>query len=1315
MQYPLSLKFVSTISIPIIVGFVGMIVLQYFYFIDTFESWKVFTNQWIEQMEKQRLHNFVYPNKVIAESQLNNIAFIMRLSKSIKLKVDQDIIIIHPKYSPVFCSMRSYHQQLCQNAAYTLFQKNPLFLDQWFHRNIQDYNNLSAQQQDTLHKSVVENFIFKIIYKIYGNDLFETTFQSKTYSDSLMSTAPSRASNYENAAYETCMPGQFLEAFDPRCRDWYLEALKNDHININVPLLLQSSQFIGVVASAFIKATNSNSQSCVQGLNISIENFREKILARQDNDDVTSDYEGYSVMFHKINATIFNHRYWNRNSQQLKSWDQIEYNQTSTYFLYERDYFINNLTDIIQYSQNGNYSIYQKQNIDPFYISFSRDNKKYFGLVYPLKIAQTLTMQRVSTSFALSNLFLGRVHKDIRDLIEEANFNFNKYYKTLSIVETVITSIIVITFLIRYFVFLYNSHDVPLNQLIVFLRRKDLNVQISQPQIFQNPKQEINASIVNNSIPQQAPISNNIINFNGMQKLNQTDLNLINNQIGTAFLSKNIGSIAFDTSEQVSSNVYLKTEKEQKILKISKNVLQHSRLILNKQYIVDKGNYCRSINIKNHKTKNLTQVKFLVLWFFILIDRQQFPLSTIQQQSIKSKRILQEISTKSNILKNAASISQNNIQSFKISQNNHQNAAQSSNASILESTQLNKSTVMELDDIQGIFKEMQVIIDTFKGLENVIKLAQFNQKMGNYQSSIIHYSVLNQRVKNINNLNATGSCYMNLGLLQLKESQFEDAASFFQSSVQYTLYEMNINSLSEFVNKINQGELIQLNNGVKLMYKLSKRLRLQAVALIYSYERKQDYKNSSILQQALNLLNISISIQNLAYNSYSELQIQICRTLIAEIYFLQEKNQQAQIMVELLLNEINLNKCQVQDTNMSFHFSFKKIPMFFSENHNGSFENSEKNTQRKLIRNKIKHSTLSLSRKLQFLQIKLSIQDREQSQLQSIKILIEYLEQNKYLESSIQKQVLLLIQNLISELQTKHLKIKLNQIQTQLKEEQKYQFNLNNQDSLEQQFYLEMNKELQKYNENSYDLLFLVNTNNLFSIDNIQRQLSIIQQVGEQFLKNDKDTFSIYTYGQYTQIICHRIPFSMNILLYCIDFIYKEIQKETFPNNMNSQCENNENQDGDQQKPLWAETICNFLNRNQDENLIYAKQIFQSKQKRIAINFGVHMSNNCNEFFQNFLILIENKQILQNISQILNLNLIDLQNNKNCTNENYHQNDCTKQSKDQQDLNNIATYQAKFQLQQSERYIEMYSIENLLRTLTSQRQSADNVNEIYLI
>ncbi|KAL4434921.1 hypothetical protein ABPG74_021260 [Tetrahymena malaccensis] len=1269
MQYPLSLKFVSTISIPIIVGFVGMVVLQYFYFMDTFESWKVFTNQWIEQMEKQRLHNFVYPNKVIAESQLNNIAFIMRLSKSIKFKVDQDVIIINPKYSPVFCSMRNYGQNLCQSDAYTLFQKNPLFLDQWFHRNISEYSNLTPKQQDNLHKSVVENFIFKIIYTIYGNDFFETTFQSKTYSDSLMSTAPSRSSNYETAAYETCMPGKFLEAFDPRCRDWYLEALKNDNININVPLLLQSTQFIGVVASAFIKASNSNSSSCVQGLNISIENFREKILARQDNNDVSSDYEGYSVMFHKIKATIFNHRYWNRKSQLLKSWDQIEYNQTATYSEYEREYFINNLTNIIQYSQTRNYSIYQKQNIDPFFISFSRDSKKYFGLVYPLKIAQTLTMQRVSTSFALSNLFLGRVHKDIRDLIEEANFDFNKSYKTLSIIETVITSLIVLAFLVRYFVFLYNSHDVPLNQLIMFLSRKDLNVKISQPAVFQSQKQEINASLVNNSIPQQAAQSNNLLNQNIVQKVNQTDLNIVNFQIGTTLFSKNIGSVAFDTSEQVSSNVYLKTEKELKNQKNSKNIIQKSRLV-----------------IKNY-------------------------------QSIKSKRTLQEISTKSTILKNATSTSQNNIQSFKHSQNNQSNAIHNSNASILESSQLNKSKIMELDDIQGIFKEMQVIIDTFKGLENVIRLAQFNQKMGNNQSSIIHYSVLNQRVKNIKNLNATGSCYMNLGLLQLKESQFEDAANFFQSSVQYTLYEMNINSLSEFVNKISAGELIQLNNGVKLMYKLSKRLRLQAVALIYSYEQKKDYKNSILLQQALYLLNISISIQTVAYNSYSELQIQICRALIVEVYFLQEKNQQAQIMIESLLNEISLNKCQAQENNMSFHYSFKRIPMFFSENNHGSLENSQKNAQKKLIRNQIKHSAMSLNRILQFLQIKLSIQDNEQSQLQSIQILIEYLESNKFLESSIQKQVLQLIQKLISQFQAKQILNQKNNFYQQqtlsIQNPGLNQINVDKYNHIQQQFYLEVDKELLKYSESSFDLLFLVNTNYLFSIENIQSQLSIIQQVGEQFLKTEKDTFSIYTYGQYTQAICHRIPFSMSILLYCIEYLQREVQKEMFPNNMNSYIEDFQDSNEEQHKSLWVESISNFMSKNED--LIYAKQILQNKQKRIAINFGVHMSKNYSEYLKNFEILIENKQILQNFSQILNLNLINIQKNKICTNENNLQNECMQYIQNKYDVNTIATYQAIFQLQQSDRYIEMYQIENLLYILSSQRKLADSVNEIYLI
>ncbi|EWS71103.1 hypothetical protein TTHERM_000680700 (macronuclear) [Tetrahymena thermophila SB210] len=131
----------------------------------------------ISQAEQQRIHNFVYSNKLIIENQFNGVRFIIvflayqnnfvQISQSFNIlnsayiKYQSKKITTNGKFNPIQCSMRSYDKRECPKYMYTEQQKSFLYLEQWFDVNIYQFDKLSSQQKLQLSLVIIYLFIFE--------------------------------------------------------------------------------------------------------------------------------------------------------------------------------------------------------------------------------------------------------------------------------------------------------------------------------------------------------------------------------------------------------------------------------------------------------------------------------------------------------------------------------------------------------------------------------------------------------------------------------------------------------------------------------------------------------------------------------------------------------------------------------------------------------------------------------------------------------------------------------------------------------------------------------------------------------------------------------------------------------------------------------------------------------------------------------------------------------------------------------------------------------------------------------------------------
>ncbi|KAL4508218.1 hypothetical protein ABPG72_021591 [Tetrahymena utriculariae] len=354
------------------------------------------STQWIIQIQKQKLHNQVNPSKIIAELNFQNIALNTLITVNILKKQSSKKIKTNPKSHNVICSFRYADYGLC-NPTFTLLQNaNELYVDLFFHRVTFELEQMTPHDQQLSWINFNSGFFLKSVYNTYKDSLINLEILYTAANSTLMYLVPAVQANFSTASYETCMGNSFVEPFDPRCRGWYKSALKN-----NGKLFFQQPYVDAlsgsVLMTSSIELTLYDSTKIVYGIDFGITNMIKNIFAPQDTGS-----DGYTIIFHQNNHTIFHHKLYDVKSGLLLSWEDVEFNATRAEIFspQQKTYFSSQLNKSIEFMENRTYDIPNFKNVDQLYQRWEKgDNKqqifcslnqKISNLVFNTVLAQSI-------------------------------------------------------------------------------------------------------------------------------------------------------------------------------------------------------------------------------------------------------------------------------------------------------------------------------------------------------------------------------------------------------------------------------------------------------------------------------------------------------------------------------------------------------------------------------------------------------------------------------------------------------------------------------------------------------------------------------------------------------------------------------------------------------------------------------------------------------------------------------------------------------------------------------------------------------------
>ncbi|KAL4508353.1 hypothetical protein ABPG72_003657 [Tetrahymena utriculariae] len=464
----ISLRFVLCISIPIIIGVAISIFIQYKLLLISLMDWTYHNSGLYQFKSKVCIILFSVILISLSHNQISQqITWI--LCKVFIINSMQIQLIKAQNFRPIKCSMGNYDLKKCKDYQMKEQIKNFVYLDQWFHREILDYQKLPDQQQNLLQMNWRFAFYPKSVYTSLSN----------------------RRQNYGSSSYQDCIPGKHLLNFDPRCRGWYQLAMLNKGITFFSPYLQLSSFTIGISISQRFNDADDNNLS-VYSFNLDITNLADRYFKDQDILDQNSVMAGYTVFFHKQTHTIFYHKDWDRKYGILNTWEDVEYN--STLYKFDQDQFSNftiNLQKILNsYGDLNQINFYQNSSSDDNFLYFEKGQKQFIALIFPIKVTSRMNAYQSTQLKEQKPFYMGRVHTDISNLIYQANFYIFGIFKNLCIFEVCIILALLVISLIHYFAILYFTIDIPIEFLCIFLKQFFIRDNVHQKQ---------SSHIVNNS------------------------------------------------------------------------------------------------------------------------------------------------------------------------------------------------------------------------------------------------------------------------------------------------------------------------------------------------------------------------------------------------------------------------------------------------------------------------------------------------------------------------------------------------------------------------------------------------------------------------------------------------------------------------------------------------------------------------------------------------------------------------------------------------------------------------------------------------
>ncbi|EAR99495.2 transmembrane protein, putative (macronuclear) [Tetrahymena thermophila SB210] len=790
------------------------------------------SQQWIVSIQKQSLYNFVFCNAYLSEAQLNQLVNYMDTMQSLYNKFNANKVKLKVQnFRPVQCSMGNYDLKKCKDYQMKEQKKNFIYLEQWFHREILDYENLPYQQQNLLQMNWRFVFFPKSVQTSLADGLVKPSFYFNSFNSSLMAVTPSRVQNYGGSSYMNCIPGKHLLNFDPRCRGWYQLAMQNKGITFFSPYLQISSFTIGITISQRFDDADDNNLS-VYSFNLDITNLADRYFKDQDTLDQNSLMEGYTVFFHKDTHTIFYHKNWDRSNGILNTWEQVEYNRTLFQFDdSQAQNFQSNLQKIIDEDLDiSEINYYFNSSSDSNILYFEKDQNKYIALIIPIKVTSRINAYQSNKLKEQKPFYIGRVHTDISDLIYQANFYFFGIFKKLCIIEVCIILVILLISLIHYFAVLFHIIDMPIQFLCLFLKQFHIRDSGIEKQRVQKANSNFSAtrflsraftSHENNSEPQVTQR----IQVGSYKKI------LLAHQIEqqkTFTPQTRQKTITFYEESPKASADQLKSKRNKSFFNFHHDQQSQQRISAFKLKVNEEKNKNGINDAHNgddkqcqttpNRVNKLEEVQYLIQ-----------SVNEIEQSKLINRQHSQSNATIQNNLGIIFSEVDDKIDQKSINGNDQQE--------------------LDLKQMDYTFLEMKIIQEAFLQLQQVIQLAKQESSQGNIEASIINFCVVKNIFVKIKNFQQVSFCYYNLGILCIRKGDFLKAVEYLESSIYNNLLSQNygVNTIQEFAEKLQHINFQKDYNSLQNYQQLSTKICILVYALRnITFQPNCSRKNKSI-------------------------------------------------------------------------------------------------------------------------------------------------------------------------------------------------------------------------------------------------------------------------------------------------------------------------------------------------------------------------------------------------------------------------------------------------------------------------------------
>ncbi|EAR95775.2 transmembrane protein, putative (macronuclear) [Tetrahymena thermophila SB210] len=470
-------QFICSISIPITTGSLFLIVVYNFLFQRAIVEWQQISQSQILNIEKQRLHNYAYLDKVITEIQYQGLSSDVTSLYSMFSKINQGKVRINKNYKKQMeCHVGLFEKNQCSNPlVYQKFNQNPNYLNLWYHRYITKFEDLSQEEQ----KRQIENDIFSFYTKaiVYSSrkQLLHVTFAYNGYDTSQMVSFPAQKFNLQNIPQLPNCTDTGLYTYDPRCRLWYEDSLQNNGQIFTIPYKFAFTGVIGMTIAQRFNNNVTNQFLSVLGLDYDLQNLIENIFKPQDLYTNSSLFQGYTIFFHPLNNTIFFHKDWNNLDSMSVTWEDLEYGihlSTSSQLYRQKQDFIKQLEDLKEYSQQNINNQYDSTNSnqDPYFFQFSKANQNYIAIVYPVIVRQLVSPFSLQKQSSIV-MYVGRVQNDISDLLQSSSWEKRITY-LCNFLQPFLILVIIFGCIMHYAAVLVFRIEVPIKLLKTFINQR---------------------------------------------------------------------------------------------------------------------------------------------------------------------------------------------------------------------------------------------------------------------------------------------------------------------------------------------------------------------------------------------------------------------------------------------------------------------------------------------------------------------------------------------------------------------------------------------------------------------------------------------------------------------------------------------------------------------------------------------------------------------------------------------------------------------------------------------------------------------------